>query len=84
MWFNQLKIAIIEKNIDNIDQLLRDMPTFDNVDDMKSAQALLEEGLILLHTLKDETSSSMKLLQKNIKYLNSTQIPTSTTLNIKL
>jgi hypothetical protein len=84
MWFDQLKIAIIEKNTDTMDKLLIDMPTFDNVDDMKSAQALLKEGLILLHTLKDETSLSMKLLQKNIKYLNSTQIPTSTTLDIKL
>jgi hypothetical protein len=83
MWLNQLKIALIEKNTDTIDKLLIDMPIFDNVDDMKSAQALLKESLILLHTLKDATASSMKQLQTNINYLNATQSSTSTMLDIK-
>ena len=84
MWLNQLKIALIENDTDKIDKLLMNMPTFDNVDDIKSAQALLKESLILLHILKDATASSMKQLQKNIVYLNSTQSTTSTTLDIKL
>jgi hypothetical protein len=50
---------------------------------MKSAQALLKESLILLYTLKDATTSSMKQLQKNINYLNATQSSTSTRLDIK-
>ena len=83
MWLNQLKIALVEKNIDTIDKLMINMPTFDNVDDMKSAQALLKESLILLYTLKDATASSMKQLQKNINYLNATQSSTSTRLDIK-
>ena len=83
MWLNQLKIALIEKNTDTIDKLLINMPTFDNVDDMRSAQALLKESLILLHTLKDATASSMKQLQTNINYLNATQSTTSTMLDIK-
>jgi hypothetical protein len=83
MWLNQLKIALVEKNTDTIDKLLINMPTFDNVDDMKSAQALLKESLILLHTVKDATASSMKQLQKNINYLNATESTTSTRLDIK-
>jgi hypothetical protein len=83
MWLNQLKIALVEKNIDTIDKLMINMPTFDNVDDIKSAQALLKESLILLYTLKDATASSMKQLQKNINYLNATQSSTSTRLDIK-
>ena len=34
MWLNQLKIALVEKNIDTIDKLMINMPTFDNVDDI--------------------------------------------------
>ena len=83
MWLNQLKIALVEKNIDTIDKLMINMPTFDNVDDIKSAQALLKESLILLYTLKDATASSMKQLQTNINYLNATQSSTSTRLDIK-
>jgi hypothetical protein len=83
MWLNQLKIALVEKDTDTIDKLMINMPTFDNVDDMKSAQALLKESLILLHTVKDATASSMKQLQKNINYLNATESTTSTMLDIK-
>jgi hypothetical protein len=83
MWLNQLTIAIVEKDTDKIDELLINIPTFDNVDDMRSAQALLKECLVLLHTLKDETASSMKQLKKNIDYLNSTQTQTINKLDIK-
>jgi len=83
MWLNQLTIAIVEKDTDKIDELLINIPTFNNVDDMRSAQALLKESLVLLHTLKDATASSMKQLKKNIDYLNSTQTETINKLDIK-
>jgi dsDNA-binding SOS-regulon protein len=83
MWLNKLKIAIIEKNTDNIDKLLENIPQLENEREMEEAMYLLKEANELLHSLKDETLSSMKQIKKNMEFLRSTEKQTASKLDIK-
>ena len=71
MWLNQLKIAIIEKNINNLDKLLDDIPTLSDEAEIEEAIYLLREASELVYTLQDKTKSSMTQIKKNIDFLNS-------------
>ena len=84
MWLNSLKVAIVEKNTDNIDKLVDSMPEFKDLKEAESAMYLLKEGLELLNTLKDETTESMMKIKKNLNFINSTQHNNTNSLDIKL
>jgi len=71
-WLNKLQIAIVEKNPQRIDELVADMPAFEDVDEMQSAASLVQEALRLVHTLKDETGETLVKLQKHKDFLEST------------
>ena len=83
MWLNSLKIAIIEKNSEALERLLDEMPSFTNLEDMKSAQALLKEANKFMLELKSATSASMIQMKKNIDFLGATTTPPSNKLDIK-
>ena len=72
MWLKKLQLAIIEQNPKGIDALVKEMPEFENVDEMKRASALISEALKLLHRLKNETGTSLKQLKKHKDFLEST------------
>jgi len=72
MWLNKLQLAIIDKDPKKINTLVEQMPQLESIDDMKKASVLIKEALKLLHTLKDETASSMKQLKKHQDFLKST------------
>lgn len=74
-WSTKLKIAIIEKDIDSMQDLLQNLPQFKTLEEMKEAQALFKESIRLASTLKDETSAAMKQMKKNMIFLKSTQAP---------
>ena len=84
MWLNEFKIALSQKDSSTLDKLINEVPKFKQLEDMKKASYLMREALILLHTLKDETSSSMKQIKKNIDFLNVTMIDSASKLDIKL
>lgn len=85
MWLDKLKIAIIEKNTDNINKLLDETPEFSETKDIDSAMHLIKEALTLVYMLKDETSATMKQLKKHMNFLSATQAPkTISKLDIKL
>ena len=65
MWITKLKIAIVEKNTDNINKLLNDIPELTDKSEIEEALYLLREASELLHTLQNETSLSMKKIKKN-------------------
>ena len=83
MWLTNLKIAIVEKDSDKLNNLINDIPEFENTQEMQEALCLTKEALTLLHTLKDETVDSMKQIKKNLDFLKSTQAPLATKLDIK-
>ncbi|QOY55935.1 hypothetical protein HUE87_11925 [Candidatus Sulfurimonas marisnigri] len=84
MWLTRFKIAIIEKNIDKLNELMEELPKLEEKREIEEAIYLLREASELIYTLKDETSASMKLIKKNLQFLRSTDIPTSKKLDIKL
>jgi predicted translin family RNA/ssDNA-binding protein len=71
MWLNQLKIALIEKNVENINKLLDNLPHLEKAQEIEEALYLLKEATSLVQGLKDKTEASMVQMQKNIKFLNS-------------
>ena len=84
MWLNKLQIALIEKDTEKIDALLNSMPQFEKLGDIEQAFYLLKNVSTLLHELRDQTSLSMKQLKKHMDFMNSTQSPNKSKLDIKL
>lgn len=83
MWLNKLKIAVIEKNTRNINELLDDIPKLENNQDIEEALYLLREAAELIYTLKDETSLSMAKMKKNISFLRSMENAPKNKLDLK-
>ena len=83
MWLTKLKIAIIEKDTDALDKLLDQSPEFKSKKEMIEASYLLKEALEIVSALKDETSLILKKIKKNRDFLDSTQAPIATKLDIK-
>lgn len=83
MWLNKLKIAIVEKNADALDKLMGELPQLKGKKEIEEVLYLLKEATSMMNTLKDETSSSIKQIKKNIDFLRSTDIPTSKRLDIR-
>ena len=83
MWITKLKIALVQKDVDQMEQLIESTPKFDNVEDAKTAMHLLREATELVYKLQDETENSMKQLKKNLDFLNSTAPQQTTKLDIK-
>ena len=83
MWLTNIKIAIVEKNIDKLNLLLDEAPKFESRQDMEEGMYLLREASELIYRLKGETSASMKQMKKNIDFLNATEHKVSNRLDIK-
>jgi len=83
MWIKQLKIAIVEKNIEKINELMDDIPQLESKADVDSAITLLDEATQLVTSLKDSTQASMQQMQKNIKFLKVTDNQKPSSLDIK-
>lgn len=75
MWLKKFKIALIEKNTDELEKLLDAPPKFENIEDAEAAMYLLAEASKLLHKLKNDTAVAMKQLKKNMDFLKSTEAP---------
>ena len=84
MWLTKLKIAIVEKNTDSINDLMADIPTLSKTKDLEQAMYLLKEATELVCTLQDETSATMAQIKANLKFLNATKAPAKSTLDITL
>lgn len=82
MWLKSLTIAIVEKDIDRLNDLMDDLPQLDNQADIESAVALIGEAKKLLEGLKNDTQKSLSQIQQHINFLKSTQAPTPFQLDI--
>ena len=82
MWLKAFTIAIIERDTEKLDSLMQTIPNFEKKADIDSALSLLQEATKLVESLKDDTQSSMIQMQKNIKFLKSTQAPAARSLDI--
>jgi hypothetical protein len=73
MWHRQMQVALVEKDVDTIKELIEAPLEFETLEEMQSAQYLLANAAELLHALQNETSSSMQKLKKNREFLQATQ-----------
>ncbi|WP_415249782.1 hypothetical protein [Sulfurimonas sp.] len=83
MWLNKFKIAIIQKDADSLNILLDKVPSFKNKEDIEQAMYLMKEGLEVLYILQDETVSSMRKIKKNINFLGTSLVDSSSSFSIK-
>jgi len=71
MWINKLKIAIITKDADKIDKLVKTMPEFEKLEEMEETFHLMNQARDILEALKTDTLHSMNKMKKNINYIKS-------------
>ena len=83
MWLTNLKIAIIEKDTEKLNKLLDETPQLKDKTEIEEAMYMLREAFALVHTLKDETSKSMKQIKKNLDFLDSAEHKISNRLDIR-
>ena len=82
VWLNQLKAAVVQKDIELLDKLLDDIPELTDVKEIEQAHFLLKEATVIVQKLKDDTANSMVQMKKNIDFLNSTKIERSSKFDI--
>ena len=73
MWIEQLKIAIIQKDVELLSKLLDDIPSLKTKEEMEQAAYLLEEAANVVIFLRDDVASSMLQIKKNLDFLNSAE-----------
>ncbi len=73
MWLNELKIAIVQKDVVQLEKLLDETPQLEKKEDIESALYLFKAAIDVLESLKAETADSMHQIKKNIDFLNSTK-----------
>jgi len=83
MWLTNLKIAIVEKDIEKLDKLIDEIPKLETKAEMEEALYLVKEASNLATTLKNETVKSMKQINNNLNYIKSTQHKSSSKFDIK-
>lgn len=83
MWTTKLKIALIEKNTDQLSKLMDEIPQLKDPEEMKEALYLLKEATELVIDLQSDAANSMKQIKKNIKFLKATEAPNHGKLDIK-
>ena len=71
-WAKELKIAIAEENEQKIDRLVKELPTFDSLEQMEEAAYLMQEAHTLLTSEKDRISSVLVKIKKQKEFLNAT------------
>ena len=83
MWLNDFKIAIVEQNIEKLNELMDSIPQLETKEEMTEALYLIKEASELVQNLKNETSNSMGQIRKNLHYLKSTQNQATSNLEIR-
>lgn len=72
-WLRELRIAVIEKDIEKLDILTVELPLLETFQDKKDALFLLGEALVILQNGREDTKKALTQLRKNINFLNVTK-----------
>ncbi|GEM_PF-2360814 len=81
-WLRAFKVALIEKNVTGMQQLLDAIPEHYELSEYEEAQYLCNEAVTLLHGLKEETADTLRHLEKNLRFLEATQRTKTSLLDI--
>jgi uncharacterized protein YjdB len=69
-WINQFKIALIEKEYSKIEKLIAKMPQMENIEQMQTAQSLIQSAITELKAQKEQMQMQMAKLKKSKGYFN--------------
>jgi len=70
-WINDLKIAVIEEDIDNITSITDSLPKFQDMNDAKEALTLIQEAIKIIKSKKEETLDIMNKIKQTKAFLTS-------------
>jgi len=82
-WVTDLKIAIAEKDVDRLSELMSDIPTIKEKEELEQAVYLLRSASELVYALKEEATVSMKQIKNSINFLKVTELKKPSKLDIK-
>lgn len=82
MWLEELKIAVVEEDVEKIDLLMQEPPKLEDAQEIDSARTLIDEALKILTKLRSESEKSMQKIKKNIEFLNATELHPNSRLDI--
>ena len=82
-WVTNLKIAIAEKDVDRLSELMSDIPTIKEKEELEQAVYLLRSARELVYALKEEATVSMKQIKNSINFLKVTELKKPSKLDIK-
>lgn len=68
-WIDALKIAVINENTTQIDDLFAAYPGYENIEDVKEASALVDTALQILKAKRSETLELMRQLEVSRNYI---------------
>jgi hypothetical protein len=68
-WLENLKIAIIEEDFNQIDSLTQDLPALNNIESLKECSALINEARVLIRREQNRTKEEINLIEKNRAFL---------------
>lgn len=66
MWLKELKIAVIQKDMQKLDSLLQDIPTIKDTKEIEEVLYLLKQATHDFEQLRDETRLSMEQVKKTL------------------
>ncbi len=69
-WLNALKVAIIEEEYETLSTLCEEVPAFDDINDMKEAQTLIHDAILVLKNEQKSLQESMCKIKKNSVFLS--------------
>ena len=70
-WLNSIKIAIIEEDIEKIETLTKELPSFDSKQKAQEALALIGEAIKVVDSEKQKTLKTMKKIRQTKAFLES-------------
>jgi chromosomal replication initiation ATPase DnaA len=73
-WNRAFTIALVEKNVQEIAQLLEQLPAFSDMDEARCAQSLIQEALTLMQEEKELTYAAMQKLKRTRAFVASAAI----------
>ena len=83
MWLKSLKIAIVEKNTEKINELMDSIPTLENDAEVQEAIYLLRAAWELVLSFQNDIQKSMSQMKKNLDFLKSTESKPAAKFDIK-
>jgi len=81
-YLNKLKIAVINEDINKLEELVNETPEYDTIEEAKEIVVFLQQAIKLLQKEKNKLSTEMQKI-KNLQKFNSEKSDNTETFNFK-